>query len=55
MVQEVGSKPWPVFDAVAESEEHPGLESADWMGARKQILADLGLLNDRVFCMGEHS
>ena len=55
MVQQIASKPWPVFAGVAEGEEHPGLETPDWMRIREQIVADLGLFNDRFVCMREHS
>jgi hypothetical protein len=31
MVKQVIAKSCPGFDGVAEGEEHPGLESSDWM------------------------
>lgn len=48
-LQQILLQSLPIFDRVAERTEECGLETADWMSRREQIITDFRLLYDRVF------
>jgi len=55
MVEQIITKSPPRFNGIAECTKYPGLKATDWMRVREQVVADLGFVNKRLVCMGEHS